>query len=204
MDRTLSAHITLDVAADTVLIDVRGCLTHESRPDLVHIIRRIRRMGIRAHIRVDLSRAALVESTALAGLRGDLTAMDIDASPGIPGPGVSLYLTPAAEAPVPAHGAGARPLVIVDDDTAAVAEVPGQFPDLSAARLEELFGRPLADYSDAELLDASDALFALLDNTGTFGGADLLGRYNDIGQEILRRRQDPQAPFPAEEGQAAS
>ncbi|TLM82181.1 hypothetical protein FDW83_13755 [Pseudarthrobacter sp. NamE2] len=205
MDRALSAFVHLDVPADTVRIDVRGTLTHESRPDLIHIIRRIRRMGLRSHIRVDLSQAALVESPALAGLRADLTAMDVHATPGISSPGVSLHLTPAAETAALPAAPVARPLVLVDDDGPfLLLDRMDEFPDLPAAKLEELFGRALVEYSDEELLDASDSLFALLDNPSAFGGPDLLGRYNDIGQEILRRQQDPQEPFPAAEGQAAS
>ncbi|WP_411375423.1 hypothetical protein ACLH0K_03170 [Arthrobacter sp. MPF02] len=204
MDRALNAFVHLDVPADTVRIDVRGTLTHESRPDLIHIIRRIRRMGLRSHIRVDLSQAALVESPALAGLRADLTAMDVHATPGISSPGVSLHLTPAADIAIRPAAPLARPLVLVDDDGPFLLDGMDGFPDLPASRLEELFGRQLAEYSDEELLDASDCLFALLDNPSAFGGPDLLGRYNDIGQEILRRQQDPQEPFPAAEGQAAS
>ncbi len=82
MDRKLHALVKLDVTSDVVRIDVRGSLNHDSRPALVLIIRRIRRMGITAHIRVDLSRAAFVESVALAGLRNDLNAIDGGASDG--------------------------------------------------------------------------------------------------------------------------
>jgi hypothetical protein len=104
MDRALNALVNLDVPADTVRIDVRGSLNHESRPDLVHIIRRVRRMGIRSHIRVDLSQAALVESAALAGLRSDLNAMDITALAGIDGAGVSLQISTSTGSWTPAGG----------------------------------------------------------------------------------------------------
>ncbi|MGZ4661023.1 MAG: hypothetical protein ACXVYB_07060, partial [Arthrobacter sp.] len=62
MDRALDALVNLDVPADIVRIEVRGALHHESRAELVHIIRRVRRMGIRCRICVDLSQAELVES----------------------------------------------------------------------------------------------------------------------------------------------
>jgi hypothetical protein len=159
-------------------------------------------MGIRSHIRVDLSHAALVESSALAGLRRDLTAMDIHASPGVHGPGVSLHLAASGSWTIPAHGA--QPLVIVDDDEPFLADEFDSLGAMPAARVEELFGRPLAQYTDKELLAASDSLFALLDTPKALAGPELLGRYNDIGQEILRRQQDPQAPFPAAEGRTAS
>ena len=55
MDRKLHALVKLDVTSDVVRIDVRGSLNHDSRPALVLVIRRIRRMGITGHIRVDLS-----------------------------------------------------------------------------------------------------------------------------------------------------
>lgn len=203
MDRALNALVNLDVPADTVRIDVRGSLNHESRPDLVHIIRRVRRMGIRSHIRVDLSQATLVESAALAGLRSDLNAMDITALPGIDGAGVSLQVSTATDgwASPAGRGRGTPP---APDDDALLADAHQEFLGVPAARLEELFCRPLQEYSDEELLAASDTLFALLDNPKALAGSDLLGRYNDIGQEILQRQHDPEAPFPAAEGQAAS
>jgi hypothetical protein len=204
MDRALNALVNLDVPADVVGIDVRGSLNHESRPDLVHIIRRVRRMGIRSHISVDLSQAALVESSALAGLRSDLNAMDSNTLPGIYGAGVSLHLTAATDSRASSEGTGTQPLVIVDDDAALLAEGPDGRPAEPAAGLEELFGRPLTEYTDDELLMASDSLFALLDNPEAFAGSDLLGRYNDIGQEILRRQQQSETVFPSAEGQAAS
>ena len=76
MDQTLQAHVKLDVVSDVVRISVRGSLTQASRPSLMHIIQRVRRMGIISHIRVDLGLAAFVESSALAGLRNDLNAID--------------------------------------------------------------------------------------------------------------------------------
>lgn len=202
MERALNALVHLDIPDDTVRIDIGGTLDNDSRPDLVHIIRRIRRMGIRSHIRVDLSHAALVESTALAGLRRDLTAMDIHASTGVHGPGVSLHLAASDNWTLTAHGA--QPLVIVDDDELLLRDGFDSLAAMPAARVDELFGRPLAQYTDKELLAASDSLFALLDTPKALAGPELLGRYNDIGQEILRRQQDPQVPSPAAEGRTAS
>ncbi|WP_258804717.1 hypothetical protein [Pseudarthrobacter sp. NS4] len=204
MDRALNALVNLDVPSDVVGIDVRGSLNHESRPDLVHIIRRVRRMGIRSHISVDLSKAALVESSALAGLRSDLNAMDSNTLPGIYGAGVSLHLTAATDSWASPQGLNPQPLVIVDDDAALLAKGPDGLPAEPTAGLEELVGRPLAEYTDEELLMASDSLFALLDNPEAFAGPDLLGRYKDIGQEIQRRQQQAESAFPSAEGQAAS
>lgn len=202
MDSALNALVHVDIPEDTVRIDVTGTLDQNSRPDLVHIIRRVRRMGIRSHIRVDLSHAARVESSALAGLRRDLTAMDIHASSGVHGPAVSLHL--AAVTDSWAIPAATQPLVIVDDDDPLLRDELDSLAAMPAARVEELFGRPLARYTDKELLAASDSLFALLDTPKALAGPELLGRYNDIGQEILRRQQDPQAPFPVAEGRTAS
>jgi hypothetical protein len=207
MDRALNAIVNLDVPADTVWIDVRGSLNHESRPDLMHIIRRVRHMGIRAHVRVDLSNAVLVESSALAGLRTDLNAMDSSTLPALHGAGVSLHLNPATDSwtsPADTDASGPQPLVIVDDDVALLAAGHDAFPAAPAEPLEEVFGRPLAEYTDEELLAASDSLFAMLDNPKAFAGPDVLGRYNDIGQELSKRRQETETPFPAAEGQAAS
>lgn len=203
MERSLNALVHLDIPDDTVRIDVAGTLDQESRPDLVHVIRRIRRMGIRSHIRVDLSRAALVESSALAGLRRDLTAMDIHASPGVQSPGVSLKMDLTADLPsIPAPGM--QPLVLVDDDEPFFPDGYDSLAAMPPARIEELFGRPLAEYTEKELLAASDSLFALLDTPKALAGPELLGRYNDIGQEIIRRQRGPKEPYPAAEGRTAS
>jgi len=216
MDCALDALVNLDVAADIVRIDVRGSLNQDSRPGLVQIIRRIRRMGIRSHIRVELSRAAMVESSALAGLRSDLNAIDTGSLPGIHGAGVSLDLSPAGDDAAAAPDPAGQPLTVLDGFSAggaADADTLGhpaglagetEIPLLELTGLEVLCGRRLQDYSDEELLLASDTLFTLLDNPAAFPGSDLLGRYDDIGHEMLRRQQDASAPFPAAEGQAAS
>jgi hypothetical protein len=216
MDRALNAFVNLDVPADIVCIDVRGSLNQDSRPGLVQIIRRIRKIGIRSHIRVELSRAAMVESSALAGLRSDLNAIDTSILPGTYGAGVSLDLSPAADEWAAAPDSAEQPLTILDGFSAgAVADIgvvgyaaaaPGEpaIQPLDLTGFEVLCGRPLEEYSDEELLLASDTLFTLLDNPAVFPGSDLLARYDDIGQEMLRRQQDTAAPIPAAEGQAAS
>ncbi|MFF1255143.1 hypothetical protein ACFVYC_21950 [Pseudarthrobacter sp. NPDC058329] len=216
MDRALDALVNLDVPADIVRIDVQGSLNQDSRPGLVQIIRRIRRMGIRSHIRVELSRAAMVESSALAGLRLDLNAIDTSNLPGIYGAGVSLDLSPAGDEPAAVPAPAGQPLTLLDGFFAgSVADIDaighpasftgeGENPLLELTGFEMLCGRALQDYSDEELLLASDTLFTLLDNPDAFPGSDLLGRYDDIGQEMLRRQQGAAAPLPAREGQAAS
>lgn len=216
MDRALKAFVNLDVPADIVCIDVRGSLNQDSRPGLVQIIRRVRKIGIRSHIRVELSRAAMVESSALAGLRSDLDAIDTSILPGTYGAGVSLDLSPAADKWAAAPDSTEQPLTILDgfsagavSDISAVgypASAPGEagIPPLDFTGFEVLCGRALQEYSDEELLLASDTLFTLLDNPAAFPGSDLLARYDDIGQEMLRRQQDTAAPVSAAEGQAAS
>lgn len=46
MDNQLNSLAKIDDSSDTVRIDVRGSLTQDSRPDLLHEIRRVRRMGV--------------------------------------------------------------------------------------------------------------------------------------------------------------
>jgi hypothetical protein len=215
MDRALNAFVNLDVPADIVCIDVRGSLNQDSRPGLVQIIRRIRKIGIRSHIRVELSRAAMVESSALAGLRSDLNAIDTSILPGTYGAGVSLDLSPVGDEWAAAPGSAEQPLTVLDGFSAgAVSDIgavgypaaPGEagIPLLDLTGFELLCGRALQEYSDEELLLASDTLFTLLDNPAAFPGSDLLARYDDIGQEMLRRQQETAAPISAAEGQAAS
>ena len=205
MDRALEAVVNYDVPADVVRIEVRGSLTCGSRPHLIHIIRRVRRMGIRCHISVDLSQAELVESSALAGLRSDLNVLDANTLAG-GSAGVSLQLTPLAHTASLGGPSSDQPLP-KDDDIRELfpgGRFAGEYPHLPVMWIEELYGRPLTEYSNDELLAASDALFALLDSPQTQDSADLLGRYNDIGLEIHRRQQEPSSPLPATEGQAAS
>ncbi|MGO4237642.1 hypothetical protein [Pseudarthrobacter sp. YAF2] len=207
MDRALDALVDLDVPADIVRIEVRGTLRHDTRAELVHIIRRVRHMGLRCRICVDLSQAALIESAALSGLRGDLNAMDANSLPGLPSAGVSLQLLSSSYDRNAEDPSTSQPL-LMDEDITGLFTGGGDFaeglPQVPVIFFELLYGRPLAEYSDEELLNASDSVFALLDNPQAFDGADLLGRYNDIGLEIIRRQQKPQSPFPATEGQAAS
>jgi hypothetical protein len=177
MDHTLHAYVKLDIASDLVLIDVRGSLTQDSRPSLMEIIQRVRRMGITSHIRVDLGRAAVVESSALAGLRNDLNAVDGGAAHtagGLPlANGVSLELNPQ------------------DVDPAAVLESLDLSEDFVASRDGSGTG-PLTRYSDDELLAASDSVFGLLDNPAT-ARPDLLATYDEIGLEISRREDGREA-----------
>ncbi|CAH0212212.1 hypothetical protein SRABI83_02170 [Arthrobacter sp. Bi83] len=46
MDNQPNSLAKIDDSSDTVRIDVRGSLTQDSRPDLLHEIRRVRRMGV--------------------------------------------------------------------------------------------------------------------------------------------------------------
>lgn len=181
MDRRLHALVKFDVSTDAVEIDVRGSLNEDSRPALVHIVRRIRRMGIISHIRVSFARAALVESQALAGLRNDLNAIDGGATEvGLSTrSGVSLeFMDRPSALPVEA-AAGPKPV-----------EITGEF----AASIDAGGFQPLDKFSDDELLAASDFAFGLLDQPTTFRGPELLAHYDAIGMEISRRKvQDPAA-----------
>ena len=100
----------------------------------------------------------------------------------------------------PAAGAGEQALATRDELTAGFADDPDG--EISAG-LWAMSGRPLAEFSDDELLAASDSIFALLDTPETFAGSDLLARYTDIGQEISRRRHGDAAYGPAAQEPAA-
>ena len=174
MDRHLHALVKIDVAADLVRIDVRGSLTQDSRPALVSVIRRIRGMGINANIRVDLSHAALVESPALASLRNDLNAIDGGSSDRsvLAGSAVSIDLMPRPDRPADDGGQAWRTL-----------EIPGNV----VASVEPLESGLLAQFSDDELLAASDSVFGKLDDPAAVAGTDLLAQYDAIGLELSRR-----------------
>ncbi|MDR7081896.1 hypothetical protein J2X01_001177 [Arthrobacter ginsengisoli] len=174
MDKSLNAQVKLDIASDVVRIDVRGSLTPHSRPSLMQLFQRVRRMGITSHIRVNLGNASFIESTALAGLRNDLNAIDgaaalVNTAGALPGSaGVSLELNP-----------------FVEQTGAALPSL-----DLSAAlaaSMDPSGTRPLTVYSDAELLAASDSVFGLLDDPADMARSQLLATYDEIGLEIGRR-----------------
>ncbi len=181
MDRKLHALVKLDVTSDVVRIDVRGSLSQETRPALVLVIRRIRRMGITSHIRVDLSQAAFVESSALVGLRKDLNAVGQGGSEAgaSDGSGVSLDFMPRRED-------------VAGDDArfSKTLEITGAF----AASIDPSGSGPLAKYSDDELLAASDSIFGMLDDPAATAGTELLARYEAIGMEISRRESAKASP----------
>lgn len=191
MDRKLHALVKFDVSTDAVEIDVRGSLNQDSRPALVHIVRRIRRTGITSHIRVSFSRAALVESQALAGLRNDLNAIDGGATEvGLfTGSGVSLeFMDRPAVRPLEAE-AGSKSV-----------EITGEF----AVSIDAGGFQPLDKYSDDELLAASDSVFGLLDAPAGLAGPELLARYDAIGMEISRREIHDATADPGEETRVES
>jgi hypothetical protein len=174
MDQSLNAHVKVDTVSDTVRIDVLGSLTQASRPTLMQTIQRIRQMGITLHVRVELGGASFVESAALAGLRNDLNAIDGGAVRGDvagslrTGNGVSLELSAQVFDPASAL----QPLDLAGEFNASI--------DASGTR-------PLAGFSDDELLAASDSVFGLLDNPAGMARSGLLATYDDIGLEISRR-----------------
>jgi hypothetical protein len=180
MDTSLNAHAKLDIASDVLRIDVRGSLTQHSRPTLMQLIQRVRRMGITSHIRVHLGNAAFVESAALSGLRNDLNAIDgaaalVDTAGALPSSaGVSLELNPYRET-----GVAALPSLDLSADFTASIDTSGT--------------RPLNVFSDAELLAASDSVFGLLDNPADMARSQLLATYDEIGLEISRRAVGPAA-----------
>jgi hypothetical protein len=198
----LNATTSRDDVTDTVRIDVLGSLDEASRPALVYMIQRLRSTGVQSHVSVDVSRAARVESTALAGLREDLNAME--GAPGTLGGGVSLMLTGVdAEQPAENTVVPLRDITDVLEAELAAAVETGR-RGVSEPSLVPLAIRPLEEYSDEELFAASDEVFSLLDDPEALGGPDLLGRYNDIGQEILRRTPLSEVVNPAGERQTAS
>ena len=114
MDRKLHALVKLDVTSDVVRIDVRGSLDHHSRPALVLVIRRIRRMGITSHIRwisprlLSSSRLPLWDS-ATTSTRS--TAAPAKAAPPA-GAGVSLDFMPRRDDVAADAGTGFRTIEI--------------------------------------------------------------------------------------------
>lgn len=179
MDEPLDAHVNLDVATDDIRIDVRGSLNQDSRGDLMQLIQRIRRMGISSRIRVDLAQARFVESGALAGLRHDLNAVDDGARQLKAGSltlaaGVSLELQMTADD----FGRDFQPLDLSADSLASI--------DPSGTR-------PLAGYSDDDLLAASDSVFGKLDDPDAGAPSGLLAQYEDISLELTRREFNREA-----------
>lgn len=174
MDNHLDSHVNVDRAAKTVRIDIRGSLARASRPDLLQEIQRIRGMGITYPITVDLSRAAFVESSALAGLRLDLNVQDccLQGLSTAAGPGVSLVVMAGSGQDMAESRTDLA--VLPYSSQPAIAPVPTAF-------------RPLSSYSSPELLAASDTVFGLLDDPAGHCGNELLAQYEAICEELSRR-----------------
>ena len=126
----------------------------------------------------------------MVGLRNDLNAIDGGASDGgvSTGSGVSLDFMPRRDELAANSGAGSR-----------TVEITGEF----AASIDPSGCGPLAQYSDDELLAASDSVFGMLDDPAAIAGTELLARYDAIGREISRResakagREEPSDGVPA-------
>lgn len=172
MDQSLNALVKIDVISDIVRIDIRGSLTQASRPSLMQIIQRVRRMGITAHVSVDLGRAAFIESSALAGLRNDLNAIDRE------GAGHEF-------GSLPAPGGVSLDLSLRAGDSAAFQTLDMSGDAMASARPAGT--RRLNRFSDDELLAASDSVFGLLDDPAGAARSELLATYDEIGFEISRR-----------------
>lgn len=184
MDQSLNAHVKIDAASDVVRIDVRGSLTQASRPSLLQTIQRVRHTGINSHIRVDLGHAQLVESSALAGLRDHLNAIDgvtqLDVAGALPDPtGVSLELNPHT-----------------DDPNAVLRSLDLDLDGDVTASIDSAGTGALTVLSDDELLAASDTVFGMLDNPADMASSELLATYDEIALEISRR-EDGLQPEPA-------
>ena len=178
MDTSLNASAKLDITSDILRIDVRGSLTQASRPALMQLIQRIRGMGITSHIRVNLGRAAFVESSALSGLRNDLNAID------------------SAAVLVETAGVLRSPAGVSLEVSTRVENVASVVPSLdlpvgATASMDASGTRPLRVYSDDELLAASDSVFGLMDNPADMARSQLLATYDEIGLEISRRKVVP-------------
>ena len=173
MDNQLESLLKIDRCTNTARIDILGSLTPASRPDLLHEIHRVRGMGITSSITVDLSRAAFVESCALAGLRMDLNAQDasLQGESAAAAPGISLVVM---------AGGGQEAA-----ETRNLTALPQ--PSLSVAAPDPSGVRPLSSYSSEELLAASDSVFKLLDDPSGRWGQELLAHYEAIGAELTRR-----------------
>lgn len=174
MDQSLNAQVKLDVASDVIRIDIRGTLNRANRPALMQLVQRIRRAGLSSHIRVDLGRAAFVESAALAGLRSDLNAIDDGAR--------QLDLTGAVSIPA---GVSLE-LQLFASDFGRVFQTLDLAVD-RVASVDRSGTRPLARFTDAELLAASDSVFGRLDRPGSGAPSELLAQYEDISLEISQR-----------------
>lgn len=180
MDQSLNAQVKLDVDSDVIRIDVRGSLNQKSRPALMLLIQRIRRMGFTSHIRVDLAHAEYVESSALAGLRIDLNDVDlhaIDAGPDRLDVGTAI---------VPVRTGVSLELQLFGDDFNRVFQPVDLSGDMLAS-IDRSGTGPLTRYTSDELLAASDCVFGKLDEPWNGGQAALLARYDDIGLELNRR-----------------
>jgi hypothetical protein len=133
----------------------------------------------------------------------------MEGAPGTLGGGVSLVLTGVDAEQSEDHTVVALREISAELEAEFATAVEAATAEASGNATSErppvpLSLRPLEEYTDEELFLASDEVFSLLDDPEAVGGPDLLGRYNDIGQEILRRTPLSELLNPAGERQAAS
>ena len=108
MDRKLHALVKLDVTSDVVRIDVRGSLNHDSRPALVMVIRRIRRMGPEAAVTLEQVPATGGEPPAATD---PTVPAPVVTDPAAPAPAATDPAAPAPAATDPAAPAPGTPPV---------------------------------------------------------------------------------------------
>ena len=167
VDHQLQAIISLDVPRDTVHVDIDGNLTLVTRASLLEVTERIPKLRASSRIHVHLGSAAFVESAALAGLRTDLEA--------------TVGLADGR------RGQGRVSLETRSPDSAVTSRHALSGITLRPARLDDL--------TKADLLTASDFLFAWLDDANGCPGTDvsaMLTLYEHIGQEISCRTRTRQ------------
>lgn len=192
MDNQLNSRLDIDRSASAVRINIRGSLTQASRPDLLREIQCVRAMGITFPITVDLSCAAFVESSALAGLRVDLNAQAMNAQ-AMNAQAMNSQDKNAQDSglqDVFAAAAGVSLVLMAGSGQGAAAggsPTALPYPSQPAVVPAPLSLRPLSSCSSAELLAASDSIFELLDDPSGRCGNELLAQYEAIGEELARR-----------------
>lgn len=198
MNHKLRVLVRVDADTGHVTLEASGCLTQDSYPALLHIMRRSSRLAAGADVTLDLYGASHLDPEILLSLRESSSSR---------AEGFALELLEPAELPVCLAHVGPAAGELADDDEAGALgddrlEVPSTTADVDEDPVEtgeRIQGLELAQYfegtldpavtvralSDDALGQLADALYRHLDTTHPSFGAHT---WYDLAAEELQHR----------------
>lgn len=205
MNHKLRVLVRVDADTGQVTLETTGCLTQDSYPALLHIMRRSSRLAAGSDVSIDLHGASHLDPEILLALRQAAAAG---------AEGFQLVLQEPDELPIClAHvGSAGEVLADLDGGVGAVNGEPSAEIDADDVVVERIEGLELAEYfegtldpaatvqalSDAALGQFADALYRHLDTVNpTFGSHTWYELAAEELQQRYRREGGQPATLPA-------